>query len=323
LEKLDLKDRKILYHLDIDSRQSFRSIGKKTGLSKDIVASRIKKLKERGIIKQFYTVIDSFKLGYIGFRFYLVFQRTNPEKEKEIIDYFVKNKYVWWVCGIKGQFDLAVAIWVRDIIDFDVFWEKTLQKYRYYFQSQVFSVYLQMYTYKHSYILLDEYDKNDRLKFDVAGLGRKAKTDELDFKILKMLAKNSRIPTIEIAKKLNSTSITINNRVKRLTKLNIIQGFRVILDFSKLGYQWYKADVRLMDYNKRGQIINYIIMNPHLFAINKTAGYADLELDFFVDNVNQLLEIIEDLKVKFPNAIKNYTYFYESEFYKLKYIPEE
>ena len=29
--KIDLKDRKILYQLDIDSRQSFRLIGKKIG----------------------------------------------------------------------------------------------------------------------------------------------------------------------------------------------------------------------------------------------------------------------------------------------------
>ena len=29
MEKIDLKDRKILYHLDLNSRESFRSIGKK------------------------------------------------------------------------------------------------------------------------------------------------------------------------------------------------------------------------------------------------------------------------------------------------------
>jgi DNA-binding Lrp family transcriptional regulator len=46
MEKLDLKDRKILYHLDLDSRQSFRSIGRKVGLSKDVVASRVKILNE-------------------------------------------------------------------------------------------------------------------------------------------------------------------------------------------------------------------------------------------------------------------------------------
>ena len=69
--KIDLKDRKILYQLDLDSRQSFRSIGKKVGLSKDVVASRVKKLQELGIINRFYTEIDLFKLGYICFRYYL------------------------------------------------------------------------------------------------------------------------------------------------------------------------------------------------------------------------------------------------------------
>jgi hypothetical protein len=33
MEKLDLKDRKILYELDINSRQSFSQLGKKVGLS--------------------------------------------------------------------------------------------------------------------------------------------------------------------------------------------------------------------------------------------------------------------------------------------------
>jgi DNA-binding Lrp family transcriptional regulator len=53
MEKLDVKDRKILYHLDLDSRQPFSQLGKKVGLSKDLVAYRVKKLHERGIIKNF------------------------------------------------------------------------------------------------------------------------------------------------------------------------------------------------------------------------------------------------------------------------------
>ena len=64
MEKIDVKDRKILYELDFDSRQPFSKIGKKVGLHKNVVIYRIKRLQERGIIRNFYTVIDSFKLGY-------------------------------------------------------------------------------------------------------------------------------------------------------------------------------------------------------------------------------------------------------------------
>ena len=65
VEKLDLKDRKILYHLDLNSRQSFAQLGKKVGLHKDVVAYRVKKLQEKGIIENFFIIYDYLKLGYI------------------------------------------------------------------------------------------------------------------------------------------------------------------------------------------------------------------------------------------------------------------
>ena len=68
MEKIDIKDRKILYQLDLDSRQSFRSIGRKVGLSKDVVISRVKKLQDKGIIIKFYTRFDNSKLGLIAMR---------------------------------------------------------------------------------------------------------------------------------------------------------------------------------------------------------------------------------------------------------------
>jgi len=43
--ELDLKDKKILYELDINSRQPNSEIAKKVGLSKQIVGLRIKKLE--------------------------------------------------------------------------------------------------------------------------------------------------------------------------------------------------------------------------------------------------------------------------------------
>jgi len=89
MEKLDLKNRKILYHLDLNSRQSFSQVGKKVGLHKDVVAHRVKILQEKGIIVRFNTLIDNLKLGYSCMRFYFNYQYITPEIKKEIIDHFV------------------------------------------------------------------------------------------------------------------------------------------------------------------------------------------------------------------------------------------
>jgi len=322
--KLDLKDKKILHQLDLDCRQSYRNIGKKVGLSKDVVASRIKKLEESGIIKYYFTSIDSSKLGYISYRFYIVYQNTTPEIEKQIVDYFIKNKYTWVVESLKGKYDLVVCIWVKNINDFYVFWEKTLEKYHHYFQKQIFSIYFQLYTFKIMHVLLlDEGFKPNKVRYEIAGGGKPVKVDNIDFNILKLLARNAKISTIEIAKKLGLTGATIKNRINKLMKLGIIQGFRFLFDYSKLGFQFYKADINLIDYSKKKDIISYVSKNPHLLLLTKSAGYADLEFDFIVNDVSQFHEIMKDLIEKFPNAIKNYDYFYESDIHKAVYIPQE
>ncbi len=64
-----------------------------------------------------------------------------------------------------------------------------------------------------------------------------------------------RIPTVEIAKKLNSNVITINARIQRLIKLKVILGFSVELDIDKLGYQTWKVDFYLSEYTKLNQIV--------------------------------------------------------------------
>jgi Lrp/AsnC family transcriptional regulator, leucine-responsive regulatory protein len=320
--KLDSKDRRILYELDVDSRQTVTQIGAKIDQSKEVVSYRVRKLKERGIIKNYYTVIDASKLGYVSFRIYLIYQHVTPKIEKEIIKYFVKNKYTWLVCSLKGTYDLDVIVWVKETSEFYSFWKKTLQKYCKYFQKQVFSIYNQSFTYRNSFLLLDEYEEADRGRPEIVGGGKRVVIDELNFQILKILSEDARITTKKIAKKLNSTAITIGRRIEKLIKLDVIQGFRVNIHLSKLDYHFYKAEVTLANYEKREDIIEYITLNPHLTMIDESAGIVDLEVDFIVENVNQFYHIMEDLITKFPNAIQNYTYYYVSKIHKLKYIPE-
>jgi DNA-binding Lrp family transcriptional regulator len=319
MKNLDLKDRKILYELDLDSRQSFRSIGKKVGLSKDTVASRVKSLVEEGIIQNFYAVIDAYKMGYISIRFYLTFQYTNPEIEKEIIDYFIQNKNIYWVASIEGRFDLAIILWVKNIYEFYRFWEKTLEKYRDYFEKQVFSLYIELFHYRYSF-LMDE--PVNRKKFEITGGGSPVEIDDMDCKILQILAPNARLPIIEIADKLHTTSIVVKNRIKKLIRLGVIQGFRTKLDFSKLGKDYYKVDIDLKEYSKNEVILSYLKQNPYLIYLDKSVGYADIEVEFVVKNLEHLREIMDNVKLKFPNAIKNYKYFSVKKVYKIQLMPE-
>ena len=68
--KIDMKDRKILYQLDINARQSISEIAKKVRLNKNTVKYRIERLEREGLILNYYTIIDNSRLGYFSFRVY-------------------------------------------------------------------------------------------------------------------------------------------------------------------------------------------------------------------------------------------------------------
>ena len=313
MEKIDLKDRKILYELDTNSRQSFRKIGRKVGLSKDVVANRVKKLKENGIIKRFFTYYDILQLGYNFLRFYFKFQYVTPDIKKEIINHFMDDDNVNNLFSTEGSYDLGVLMMVKNISDIYPLWKKTLEKYGDYFSQQIFSAYMGELIYGQGF-LLDGIEIPNRTP--LRKNWGKVKIDDLDLEILKLLVVDSRIPTVEIAKKLNSNVTTINSRIKNLIKLRVILGFTVELNLDKLGYQHWKVDFYLSEYTKTNQIIRYIEKNPLLYCVDYTIGYADLELEINVRDINQLHDFIEDLHSKFPKIIRNYSYFHVVKFYK-------
>lgn len=320
--KIDLKDRKILYELDLNCRQSNSQIGKKVGLKRDVVAYRIKKLQDEGIIKNFYAVINTFKLGYNVFRIYINFQYVNQEIKEEIIQYFVDYKNSWAVNSIKSEIDLAVVVWVKDIYEFYQFWEKTLDKYEDYFAKYAISVYILSEVYKKSYLLPEKINQSSRLICKMNCGGKPIEIDEKDYEILNELAVNARAQLIELAEKVGLSSQSINYRIKNLGKNGIIDAFRVNINLSKLGLQSFKVDIHLKDHKLKKSILDYLKSKSYTEFMNIAIGGSDLEPEFVVKNFDELLNIMREIELKFPNTIKKQTFFIIEKVHKIQCLPK-
>ncbi len=61
--------------------------------------------------------------------------------------------------------------------------------------------------------------------------------DEIDRKILEILDQNGRTKYTDIAKSIQKSEGTVRNRIKRLQKKGIINGFRVVTFPENLGYE--------------------------------------------------------------------------------------
>jgi Lrp/AsnC family leucine-responsive transcriptional regulator len=320
--KLDLKDRKILYELDLNCRQSNTQIGKKVGLKKDVVNYRINNMEKEGVIKNFWTAINTFKLGYDVFRVYITLQYVSSDIKKEIIDHFKNYKNTWAVKSAKGEIDLAVIIWTKNNFEFYDFWDKTLDKYEEYFSKIIISVYVQAFCYKKSFLLPEKKENENREMYRLQCGVEPYKIDELDYKILNEIAVNARIPLIDLAEKLKTTSQTINYRLKNLEKSGVIQAYRVNIDYSKLDLQHFKVDIYLSDHTKKKAIWNYLKEKSFFEYLNVTVGWCDLEPEFIVKNHEEFDQIFNDLDSKFPKSIKKWSFWITEESYKERWLPE-
>lgn len=322
MTKIDLKDRKILYELDLNCRESNTQIGRKVGLKKDVVSYRIKRMQDEGIIRNFYTEIDTFRLGYNVFRVYINFQYVNSDIKEQIIKYFVDYPNSWVVATIKAEIDLDVVIWVKDIFEFYQFWEKTLDVYEDYFAKYSISIYTQAVTYRKSYLLYKDQGESNREMFKMHCGGIHVEIDETDYKLLNELAINARIPLIELAEKLDCSSQSVNYRIKNLVKSSVIKGFRVDLDLSKFDLHSYKVDIYLKDHKLKKSIIDYLQDKPYLEYMNFAMGWSDLEPEFVVKDMDELLNILDEINKKFSGAIKKQSFFITEKLYKLRCLPE-
>lgn len=61
--------------------------------------------------------------------------------------------------------------------------------------------------------------------------------DNLDYKILNLIASNARIPFLEVARECNVSGAAIHQRVQKLTNLGIIKGSEFTLDSNRIGFE--------------------------------------------------------------------------------------
>jgi DNA-binding Lrp family transcriptional regulator len=280
-------------------------------------------MQDLGVIKGFWTAINSLRLGYYAFRIYINFLDVSPEIKNEIIQYFKKYKNIWTLQIAKGPVDLGAVLWANDVYNFNQFWNRTLDKYGNYFENYSVSILSQVNCLKKSYLLSDSYKKSDREFYKINCIGNPEEIDEMDYQLLNEIAIDARIPLVQLAEKLNTSSQTVNYKIKNLMKKGIILAFRVGIDTSQLGLQSCIIDIYLKDHTKGKQIEDYIKGNPYVENImDITIGWCDLNFELMVKNIDTLTQLIEEIDDNFPGAVRKTNFWMARKVYKERWLPE-
>ncbi|MBU3913723.1 MAG: Lrp/AsnC family transcriptional regulator [Nanoarchaeota archaeon] len=302
--KLDLKDRRILYELDSNCRQSSSQIGKKVSLSPEVVNYRIKKLEQERIITQYQVALDLDKLGIIQFKILLSFQHMNSESMNKIIRELEKNKSVKWIVSCNGSWDLMIALEAESISEINSLKTEVLSAFENYIDRKAISVCASGFVYNRDY-LIDKKNYN-RTRVLVSG-AKKEKLDRVDLEILKKLAENARKPIVDIANQLKTSARVVNYRIRQLIKEKIITGFRIAINYEKLGIKFYKTFFYLDNPKQEriNKLAEYFASNKNVIHNLHVVGNWDFEPEFEVYSEQEFNRILNEMKDKFSDIIKN------------------
>ncbi len=299
---LDKVDRKILHELDLNARLDSSKIAKICKISRIVVDYRIRKMRDFGLIRSFSTFSDPAKFGLTSWKVYLKFQNLTKELESEIIEFLRNQKNVWWVAKCRGKFDLLYSALAESFYEFNLLSEEFHSKFGQFILEEALNNHLEPQYFSRGYIL-----KHDLIELGWPFLAKpqKEKIDEIDIKILNELGINCRQNVTQIARKLNLTAKIVSYRIKELSEKKIIVIHRLNLDVSKLGMEFYKGLIYLKNTTEANfsKLREYLRQEPYINEYVKSVGEWQLEIEAEVNNFRHFNEIIDKLRLNFPEMI--------------------
>jgi len=318
MDKLDLK---LLYELEQDSRQSSSQIAKKIKTSQQVISYRLQQLQKEKIISEFYTIINFAKLGYSSYRTMFRLGKITDQGYNELIQFFKNHQNVLWLVECGGKWDLIVNILAKNPIQYNQFLSEIRNKFKEIIQDCELLLTIEGIYLGRDYLLekVREIKKSPYFGKEILT----EKLDDLDLQILNIFAENARLNSVKIGAKLKVSNNTIILRMKELKKKGIIQGFKPLIHLEKVGYQGYKALIKLNPITEEKERILYsqLNLNKNIVGILRMIGQWNLEIEFEVESREEMLKISREIRTKFKEFIKEFEVLPLFHEYKYNFFP--
>ncbi len=304
--QLDRIDRKLLSELDKNCRIPNTQLAKKIKKSRETVQYRIQQLISKGIITGFITSINPNIFGYYMFKVYLKLENIPQEREKFYAE-LKKNKDIYWYGISDGAFDCVFAIVSKSATEYFEKINSLLSRWKHLIIAKILGTMVDTRQYNKKFFL-KESKESSPTSVIFGGDVKDYQLDEIDSRILNILANNARIPLLQLASKLHSTIEIVRNKIKKLEQQKIILSYRIAVDLNKLGLEFFKVILYCKALTKQDESALFEWMEQHpnsLYAIRSLAPW-EMEFEFAVESYHHFNQIISELRQRFPHVIRNH-----------------
>lgn len=324
---LDLADRRILFELDCDSRQSLSELARRVRLGRDLVSYRLDRLHSSGILKRCSLMINPYKLGLTVYKSYLRLE-TNKSRVAELIACLDKHPSTYWLAECYGEWDLTFSLVARTPKEYYDFQDSVLSNFNDIILG--FNVYtLVNYWWFPKKYLLGPRWQEERAKLSCVPPSIAAKRavngwsfhtpeftfgttpdqymlDELEFRMVNLLGKNARLGFAELAASLGTTPAVVKYRLEKLENLGVVAGSRVDVDQSMLGMTLFKVMVHLRDYDVHRELEfrEFCRQHPQISAYVQQIGAHKIEFEVEAKDYSEFNVVVDEVRERFSKFVR-------------------
>ncbi len=319
-------DKKILTQLDISARANLKELARKIRSPYHVVSYRFEQLIKNGIIKKFVTEFGLGKLGYFVYKIFFQLKGLTKEREEEFFSYLVKHEDIIWVAKCEGRWDLMIAIYAKDVIEFSKIKDEIFRKYGDLIAEYDTTIIKEVYILKRSYLLYPNesriFPKNYKQEFYIAG-NETVRLDESDKKILKLIPDNARFKLIDLTKKAKLNVKTVSSKLKKLEAGGVVQGYTILINLNRIGYKFYKMIIYLQDIGEESyaSFMKFCKRHPNIIHLIEAIGPWEIELEIETFSDKEYYELGKAIRNKFPGIVKKIESVFISDEMKLVYLP--
>jgi len=313
--ELDAYDKRIIDLLLSDSRRPIAAIARKIRLSKESVYYRVNRLVKTGYIENFFTLINASRIGFQYYRIYLKFRLWDEDMERKVVNFLRTQKSCTDLDILEGYYNLTFLTMHKDQHELGLFIDELSQN----FGLDTVDKSLHLVTKLH--VTISDSQGNTEDKIIVYDSPSIINHDDLDIKILNLLARDSRIQSVALSNKLHFNVQSIRYHLKKLEKSGIVVGYTASLGIERFGYFPIQVNFRLSSHKVIPKLLEILTQLKTLLWSLETIGKYDLSVKIIVEDMPQVLSHLEQLRKEIGNDLISYELSYVRKHYTINPSP--
>jgi DNA-binding Lrp family transcriptional regulator len=314
--KVDQQHLQLLEILAQNCRVPHAELGRALRLSKDTITYRLRQLEESKLLKEYVLFIDARKIGFT--RYHILVQLDNLSNVDGIYQKLAKHEFIMWVNSFIGSYDFQIIVDALDGFHLNSIREQIFSLCQGRIKNYTILTHLEDLEFTQLNPLIDfgtNFDQNSDQSFSKELTTRKFPVDvdfktyaldQMDLKILSILALDPRASLVTIAENANCERQTVKSRIKKLIDRKIILSFSAIPNLKQLGFVTYYLLVRLEQDTTVKEMKSPFLDLNNIFYAGRMLGDYDIILYLNARNPDELNKSIKLFRDKLKHRIIKY-----------------